>query len=46
MNNYEARYPRVSLTLEDGSEDSLQIFGFQEIDATKISSTNLLDRAQ
>lgn len=44
MNDYEAQYPRAMLTLEDGLEDSLQFFSFQEIDARKISSTNLLER--
>ena len=44
MNDYEAQYPRAILTLEDGLEDSLQFFSFQEIDARKISSTNLLER--
>ncbi|MGE1062180.1 IS256 family transposase [Megasphaera paucivorans] len=44
MNDYEAQYPRAILTSEDGLEDSLQFFSFQEIDARKISSTNLLER--
>jgi len=44
MNDYELQYPQAVTVLEDGLEESLQFFNFQEIDARKISSTNLLER--
>lgn len=44
MNDYEMQYPQAVTVLEDGLEDSLQFFNFQEIDARKISSMNLLER--
>ena len=44
MDEYEARYPQAIATLEDGLEESLQFFSFNEIDSRKISSTNLLER--
>jgi len=44
MNDYEAKYPQAISTLDEGLEESLQFFSFREIDARKISSTNLLER--
>ena len=44
MNDYEVQYPQAIYLLEEGLEESLQFFSFQEIDARKISSTNLLER--
>jgi len=44
MNDYEAKFPQAISTLDDGLEESLQFFSFREIDARKISSTNLLER--
>lgn len=39
--DYEKRFPEAIRCLEDGLEDSLQFFGFPEIDSKKISSTNM-----
>lgn len=44
MTDYETKYPQAISTLEEGIEESLQFFNFHEIDARKISSTNLLER--
>ena len=44
MDEYEAKYSEAINILEDGLEDSLQFFNFNEIDSRKISSTNLLER--
>jgi len=44
MNDHEVQYPQAISMLEEGLEESLQFFSFQEIDARKISSTNLLER--
>ncbi|MBP2660153.1 MAG: transposase [Firmicutes bacterium] len=44
MDEYEAKYPEAIALLEEGLEESLQFFSFNEIDARKISSTNLLER--
>ena len=44
MNDYELQYPQAISLLEEGLEESLQFFSFPEIDARKISSTNLLER--
>ena len=44
INDFEGKYPQAISTLEDGLEESLQFFSFPEIDARKISSTNLLER--
>jgi putative transposase len=41
---YEARFPKAVEVLANGLEDSLQFYGFPEIDAKKISSTNMLER--
>lgn len=38
------QYPQAISLLEEGLEESLQFFSFPEIDARKISSTNLLER--
>jgi putative transposase len=44
MNDYESRYPSAIQTLEEGLEDSLQFFHFEQMDHRKISSTNMLER--
>lgn len=44
MDKYEISYPKAIETLEAGLEDSLQFYGFPEIDHRKISSTNMLER--
>lgn len=44
MNDHEAQYPQAISLLEGVLEESLQFFSFQEIDARKISSANLLQR--
>jgi putative transposase len=41
---YGARFPDAIRCLEDGLEDSLQFYGFPEVDAKKISSTNMSER--
>jgi transposase-like protein len=42
--DYEKRFPEAVRCLEDGLEDSLQFFGYAEIDSKKISSTNMPER--
>jgi len=42
--DYEKRFPEAVRCLEEGLEDSLQFFGFLEIDDKKISSTNMPER--
>jgi putative transposase len=42
--DYEKRFPEAVRCLEEGLEDSLQFFGFPEIDSKKISSTNMPER--
>lgn len=44
MDEYEVNYPDAITLLEEGLEESLQFFGFNEMDARKIPSTNLLER--
>jgi putative transposase len=44
MGECEAKHPEAIALLEEGLEESLQFFSFNEIDAHKISSTNLLER--
>lgn len=41
---YEERFPEAIRCLEEGLEDSLQFYGFPEVDAKKISSTNMPER--
>lgn len=42
---YERRFPKAIRYLEDGLEDSLAFYTFpQQLDARKISSTNVLER--
>lgn len=41
---YEKRFPEAIQILEDGLEDSLQFFGFADLDSRKISSSNMLER--
>lgn len=44
MDEYEDRYPDAINLLEEGLDESLQFFNFEEIDSRKIASTNLLER--
>ncbi|BAL00736.1 putative transposase for insertion sequence element [Oscillibacter valericigenes Sjm18-20] len=41
---YEKRFPKAIEILEEGLEDSLAFYAFPELDARKISSTNILER--
>ncbi|MFU0831335.1 MAG: Mutator family transposase [Oscillospiraceae bacterium] len=41
---YGKRFPKAIELLEDGLEDSLAFYAFPELDARKISSTNMLER--
>jgi len=41
---YGSRFPDAIRCLEDGLEDSLQFYSFPEVDAKKISSTNMSER--
>ena len=41
---YEKRFPKAIEILEEGLEDSLAFYGFSELDARKISSTNMPER--
>lgn len=41
---YEKRFPKALEILEEGLEDSLAFYAFPELDARKISSTNMLER--
>ena len=41
---YEGRFPKAILCLEAGLEDSLAFYAFPQLDARKISSTNVLER--
>ena len=41
---YGDRFPDAVRCLEEGLDDSLQFYGFPEIDAKKISSTNMPER--
>ena len=44
IEQYGDTLPEAIAILEGGLEDSLQFYGFPEIDARKISSTNTLER--
>jgi transposase-like protein len=44
VQEYGERFPDASCCLEGGLEDSLQFYGFPEIDPKKISSTNMSER--
>lgn len=44
MDNEEKQHPAAIQVLEEGLEDTLQFFHFEEMDSRKISSTNLLER--
>ena len=44
IQEYAGQFPKAVETLENGLEDSLQYYEFPEIDARKISSTNILER--
>ena len=41
---YEKRFQKAIRILEEGLEDSLSFYAFPQIDARKISSTNMLER--
>lgn len=41
---YERRFPKATHCLEAGLEDSLAFYTFSQLDARKISSTNVLER--
>jgi transposase-like protein len=44
MESYEGQFPEAIRCLEEGLEDSLQFYRFDQIDHRKISSTNTLER--
>jgi transposase-like protein len=44
IQEFADQIPKAVETLENGPEDSMQYYGFPEIDARKISSTNILER--
>jgi transposase-like protein len=44
LKKYRERFPKAVETLEDGLEDSLQYYAFDNFDLRKISSTNTLER--
>lgn len=44
ISQYEKRFPKAVMVLEDGLDDSLAFYAFPELDARKISSTNMLER--
>lgn len=44
IKKYRERFPKAVETLEDGLEDSLQYYAFDNFDSRKISSTNTLER--
>ena len=41
---YEKSFPKAVECLEEGFEDSVQFYAFEELDSRKISSTNTLER--
>lgn len=41
---YEKSFPKAVKCLEEGFEDSVQFYAFEELDSRKISSTNTLER--
>ena len=41
---YENSFPKAVECLEEGFEDSIQFYAFEELDGRKISSTNTLER--
>lgn len=44
MDEYETSYSEAIQALEEGLEDSLPFFHFEQMDHRKISSTNILER--
>ena len=44
VQEYGSRFPEAIRCLEEGLEDSLQFYSFPEVDAKKISSTNMSER--
>ena len=44
MESYEEQFPDAIRCLEEGLEDSLQFYRFDQIDHRKISSSNTLER--
>ena len=41
---YEKSFPKAVECLEEGFEDSVQFYEFEEFDSRKISSTNMLEQ--
>ena len=41
---YAKRFPKAVACLENGLEDSLSFYGFPDLDARKISSSNMIER--
>ena len=41
---YEKSFPKAVECFEEGFEDSVQFYAFEELDGRKISSTNTLER--
>ena len=41
---FGAKFPKACDCLEEGFEDSIQFYAFDELDSRKISSTNTLER--
>lgn len=41
---YEKSFPKAVECLEEGFEDSVQFYAFEELDSHKISSTNTLEK--
>lgn len=46
MQGYERRFPKAIHCLEEGLEDSLSFYDFPQLDARKISSTNIVGAAE
>ena len=44
IDEYSQKYPEAIVCLEDGLEDSLQFYHFDNIDHRRIASTNVLER--
>jgi len=44
IEEYESKYPEAMSCLEEGLEDSLQLYNFPEVDKRRIASTNVLER--
>ena len=44
INTYAKRFPKAIACLESGLEDSLSFYSFPDLDARKISSSNMIER--